>query len=458
MAVKTTDFIRRYIPKIISPFRQIMTRIAETTTDNVGRNNQANVYEVSSQLDMDSKAIQIYMSMGNNYKGKKMYALMMMSQCLNVHQGFVKANEFYPYFAEKVLTEKINNKINLLRYSGKYYDKDSALRNIDIEDFNPNKLLKNEYPITAAIGIGSGTSATQSYPTAAGFDVVTGFDDSGYVTQGYHVTMPVSPMYFVWYELYKDAEEKDKSQKAEEIARKIQGVNMLKNNFEAIVRYCRLMKLNAYSDRTDSDYDVVGLITALEDINYGDDDNPIDYQIITYNDLRTQATEQQIYYNDNDLKSNIIGMILLSDTIELDGHTWIDRKDSTPTSIGTGTPKMKIETDDTEEEAFMWDALGADASYSEILPGITDDFTNDSKRNFEYEKDMTLAQLDNFRYRNLTALGNFYLSVARYAERMANEAEDGSDDQKVWERIKTDAYIMFKRYKNSKQPQQQNGQ
>ena len=404
--------------------RNVMTRNNYISTDNVGRNNQAHVYALSAQYDTQGKAIQIYTSMADNYKAKKAFALMMMSQCLNAEVMMVdNSTVSYPF---GVVSDDLYNADSIVE------EVKFDFTNINIEDFNPNKILNNESPILNIVPQNDDEYVTfnifDAYSTASGPD-------------GRSYTLPVSPMYFTWRALYDDAAEKEKSNRAEEITRKLSGITVLRNNYEAMVNYCRLMKLNVYEDKINSAYETTGLITGHGTTDSGD-------KYIKYTNLKTLITDLVIKTKSN-LTSKTGYIISFNSAVLHSG--WIQRDKETDPDWNTSPEQYEIKENDIETEKEMWDALGADIGYDTKL---SDDDEPDTKRNYDYEKERIDTEIESYKFRNMSSLNNLFLGLAKYAEQQENLAET-TDAKNMWKRIKADANIMYKKIQQAdEQPKQ----
>ena len=67
----------------------------------------------------------------------------------------------------------------------------------------------------------------------------------------------------------------------------------------------------------------------------------------------------------------------------------------------------------------------------------------------------TEADIESYKFRNMSSLNNLFLGTAKYAEQQANLAVVGSDEQKMWKRVKADANIIYKKIQQAdEQPKQ----
>jgi len=428
--------------------RQTMDNLAPTTTDNSSKNNQSNIFSISSQFDVQAKALQMFTSLGDNYKGKKAFAVGMMAQCINITANQRSAYVEYLYYADA--TEVGNESgVSVANPLNDLYEL-TLKETIDFDKYDPMQLITGNKE-DLVLNIINNSGSLSSHVTAGGYDDVESIFSALGVDKGKQYLLPVSPMYFTWKALYEDAEEKEKSNRAEEIARKLSGVSALRNNYEAIHRYCELMKINIYSDKINSSYDITGLITNVFTPNGASPYTVFYTNLATFEETSIVVTV------------NLVGK---------ENYIISFNKDWT----GSTTDYVLIQNDSDIEQS-MWDALGADLSYDPKLnnDSVTD---MDAKRNYDHEnerqdveigltgarKDMAVKELarydekldteiDSFKYRNVSSLGNLYLGMAKYAEKLENAAVSGSDDEAIWKRVKSDANIAFKNLKEVNEQQ-----
>jgi len=194
-----------------------------------------------------------------------------------------------------------------------------------------------------------------------------------------------TPMYNVWLALQDQADEDKANDDLRKFVLKFEGVKSIGNNFEALHRYCQLMKMNLQLEAVNTLYDVTGLIDTITLVG--------GITTIAYTNYKTQANES--IDTAAVISSTNVGKIISFD-IDIDDNDIIATDSS-----GSYLYQIKDNTISKEEE--MWNALGADLAYDpQLNEGVTE---MDTKRNYNVAKNQAKiinndAREDNLGYKN----------------------------------------------------------